>query len=278
MYSDVTSTTNSSAAVATSQVALPRDACEAVYAQAGSQTHSLVTGSPKVGHRPRAHAGPPSAVDAAGWTKEIAMRSKLATGALAGAIGVTGLVGAALVVPAVSYAATGDSAALEQRVDRIKDALGGLVTDGTLTPAQADKVATTLAETAPPPGRGPGRPGGPGGPGRGARLEALEDLGITRAEVRAAAEAGKTLAQLAEEQGVSSAKVVDALVAAQQERLKAAVADGRLTQAEADEKAAALKTRITESLDDPIRRGPGRHHHGGGTPPSATPSTQDDDA
>ena len=202
------------------------------------------------------------------------MRSKLATGALAGAIGMTGLLGAALVVPAVSYAATGDSTALESRVDRIKDALAGLVTDGTLTQDQADKVASTLAEKAPGPmgGHGPGRPG------RGLALEALEDLGITREEVRAAAQAGKTLAQLAEEQGVSSEKVVDALVAAAQERLKAAVADGRLTQAEADEKAAELKTRITESLDDPIRHGRGRghHHHGEGAPEGAAPSAYGD--
>lgn len=192
------------------------------------------------------------------------MLSRLATGALVGAIGVTGLVGAALVVPAVSYAATGDSSALSNRVDRIKDALAGLVTDGTLTQAQADEVATTLAEKAPGPLRGHR-------PGRGIHLAALEELGITREEVRAAAEAGATLAELAEEQGVSSEEVVDVLVAAQQDRLSAAVADGRLTQAEADEKAADLDARITESLDDPIRRGPGRghghHRRGGGGPP-----------
>ena len=44
------------------------------------------------------------------------MRTKLATFALAGALGVTGVAGAALVAPAVSYAATGDSTALDARV------------------------------------------------------------------------------------------------------------------------------------------------------------------
>ena len=167
--------------------------------------------------------------------------------------------GAALTSPAFAADTTSSTSATDRAASRltaIKDALKGLVTDGTLTQAQADEVASTLAEKAPGPPRGHG-------PGRGLHLAALEELGITAAEVRAAVEAGTTLAELAEQQGVSSEQVVDALVAAQQERLKAAVADGRLTQAEADEKAADLETRITESLDDPIRpgRGHGHHHH-----------------
>ncbi len=69
------------------------------------------------------------------------MRSKLATVALAGALGITGVVGAALVAPALSYAATGDSTALDDHVASLKDALEGLVSDGTLTQSQADEVA-----------------------------------------------------------------------------------------------------------------------------------------
>lgn len=185
------------------------------------------------------------------------MRTKLATYALAGALGLTGVAGAALVAPAVSYAATGDSTALESRVTSIKEALTGLVSDGTITQAQADRVASTLAEARP---EGLGHHGRGGG--RGIHLEALADLGITAEEVRAAAEAGTTLAQLAEEQGVAEDEVVAALVAAGKEHLADAVADGRLTQAEADEKAADLQTRVTARLDEPIRR-KGRHgHHG----------------
>ncbi len=188
------------------------------------------------------------------------MRKKLGTFALAGALGVTAVAGAALVVPAVSYAATGDSTALQGRVTSIKDALKGLVSDGTLTQSQADEVASTLAE-ARPEGLGHRGPGG-----RGPALEALASLGITADEVRAAADAGKTLGELAAEQGVSEEKVVSTLVAAAKERLAAGVADGRLTQAEADEKAADLQARITEDLDEPIRhRGHGPHggRHGG---------------
>ena len=185
------------------------------------------------------------------------MRTKLATYALAGALGLTGVAGAALVAPAVSYAATGDSTALESRVTSIKEALTGLVSDGTITQAQADRVASTLAQARP---EGLGHHGRGGG--RGIHLEALDALGITAEEVRAAAEAGTTLAQLAQEQGVTQEKVVAALVAAGKEHLADAVADGRLTQAEADEKGADLQARVTERLDEPIRM-TGRHgHHG----------------
>ena len=183
------------------------------------------------------------------------MRKKLATCALAGALGLTGVAGAALVAPAVSYAATGDSTALQSRVTSIKEALAGLVSNGTLTQQQADQVASTLAESRPEGLRHHGRGGG-----RGVRLEALSSLGITAEEVRAAAEAGKTLAQLAEEQGVSEERVVSTLVTAGEEHLAEAVADGRLTQAEADEKKADLEARTTERLDDPIRHK--RGHHG----------------
>ena len=204
------------------------------------------------------------------------MRTKLATYAVAGALGLTGVAGAALAVPAVSYAATGDSSALESRVSSITSALAGLVSDGTITQAQADRVATTLAQ-ARPEGLGHHGPGGRGG--RGMHLEALEGLGITAEEVRAAAQAGKTLAQLAQEQGVGEDRVVDALVAAKKEHLAEHVAEGRLTQAEADEKAADLEARVTERMDEPIHlKGGHRGRHGEqapsttGTPSPAAPS------
>lgn len=205
------------------------------------------------------------------------MRSKLATLALAGTLGLTGVAGAALVVPAVSYAATGDSTALTERVSTIKEALAGLVSDGTLTQAQADRVATTLAE-ARPEGRGPG--GGHLGGHRGDQVglaAAAEALGLTEDEVQTALRSGQSLADLAEQEGVESAALVDALVAAAEERLAEAVADGRLTQAEADERAASLEERITASLDEV--RGPGRGHgghHGGplGRGPAQEPAPE----
>ncbi len=134
------------------------------------------------------------------------MRTTLTTVALAGALGLTGAAGAALLTPAASYAETGDSAALTARVASIKQALAGLVTDGTLTQAQADSVAGAVAESAPL--RGPGGHGGHGGHGavgHGVGLSAAaEALGVTEEELRAAGEAGKTLAGAARRPSVIS--------------------------------------------------------------------------
>lgn len=188
------------------------------------------------------------------------MRTKLATYALAGALGLTS---AALVVPAVSYAATGSAT---EGMRSIKTVLSGLVSDGTLTQAQADKVATVIAEAR------PARPG-PGGHGRhggGHRLDlapAATALGLSEAELRTQLQAGRTLADIADEQDVPQADLVAALVKAGKARLAQAVNDGRLTQAEADDKAAGLEARITERLDEPLRRG---GHHGGMPAPGGT--------
>jgi len=196
------------------------------------------------------------------------MRSKLATvalvGALVGALGITGVAGAALAAPALSYAATGDSSALDDRVASLRDALEGLVSDGTITGSQADEVATTLAERGPFGHHGHhGRGGGPGG-GREVLSAAAEALGLTEDELRTAAQEGTTLAELAEREGVPSAAVVDAMVAAAEAHLSEEVAEGDLTQADADAKAAELEARFTESLDEPLHLGRGHGGHGRG--------------
>lgn len=108
------------------------------------------------------------------------MRTKLATYALAGALGLSGVAGAALVAPAVSYAATGDSTALDARVTSLKQALAGLVSDDSITQAQADEIATTIAEAR---AEGLGR-GGHGGGGRVDMGAAAEALGISEEELR----------------------------------------------------------------------------------------------
>ncbi len=180
------------------------------------------------------------------------MRTKLATFALAGALaGALGLTGAALLAPAVSYAASGDSSTF---ATTLEDALAGLVTDGTLTQAQADDVATVLEDARPLHGPGHGL--------RGAGMEAAADaLGMTVQELRTAAQEGRTLADLADEKGVAQGDLVDTMVAAAKERMAEAVADGRLTQAQADERSADLEDRITQSLDEVHPgHGPGRGH------------------
>lgn len=116
----------------------------------------------------------------------------------------------------------------------------------------------TLAETLPTHG---GR--GHHGP-RGGRVtpEATAGvLGITVEELRTRLEAGDTLAQVAEAEGIARTALVSGLVEAAQAQLAADVTAGRLTQAQADEAAATLTERITEKVDR-VGHGPGgRGHH-----------------
>lgn len=127
----------------------------------------------------------------------------------------------------------------------VQDALGGLVDDGTITQDQADAVEDALQDARPEHGLGGGF--GPHGfalgPGRLSTV--AESLGVEEDELRAALEDGQTIADVAEEQGVDVQDVVDDIVAAQQERLDEAVADGHLTQEQADEILAGAEERAT---------------------------------
>ena len=89
-----------------------------------------------------------------------------------------------------------------------------------------------------------------------------EKLGMTTEELIAELQAGKTVAQVAEERGVALDTIVDALVALHAERLAEAVAAGRLTQEQADAILTTLKDHITARLNGEWSpRGPG---HGPG--------------
>ena len=162
------------------------------------------------------------------------MRKKLVVAAAAGALTLTGL---AVAVPAVADTEDTDGTSTSV-VDRIKDALSGLVDDGAITQEQADEVASTLDQA------GFGRHGGHGG---WFGLEtAAETLGITEDELRTALEAeGATLASIAEEKGVAVDALVDALVTEKQERIAEAVEEG-MPQDVADERLADLEERVTE--------------------------------
>ncbi|SNS41759.1 hypothetical protein SAMN06893096_10428 [Geodermatophilus pulveris] len=165
------------------------------------------------------------------------MRRKLVVGAVAGALTLTGL---AVAVPAV--AATDETAGTSSTVvDRIKDALTGLVDDGSITQEQADEVATTLSEA------GPGWHGGHHGGGWRGLDTAAETLGMTEDELRTALQAeDATLAKVAEGQGVEVDALVDALVTAQQEGIAEAVEEGGMPQEVADERLAGLEEKVTE--------------------------------
>ena len=181
-----------------------------------------------------------------------------------GALGLVVLTGGAVVVPAVASAAvspeSGTADEIAERVTAIRDALAGLVSGGTITPEQADAVAQWLAEDGPRLGSHRHGHGG-----RHLSLDtAAETLGVTEDELRDALRGGDTLAEVAEREGVAVDTLVQALVAEARERLAAAVEDGRLTQAEADGKAADLQERITTAVQEGggfgRGHGPGRGH------------------
>jgi hypothetical protein len=219
--------------------------------------------------------------------------SKLVTLAAVGALTLGGaaLAGTALaatggaapsLAPTPSYAPLSprpDDAAA--RAERIKQALAGLVADKTLTQAQADKVASTLAASGV--GRGPGAPGHFGGPralGAPALGAAAKALGTTQADLLTQLRSGKSLAAVAKDKGIDVQKVVDALVAEAKQRIADAVKSGRLTQAQADQRLKNLTARITAKVnatrpDGPGRAGPGGpgRWHGPGNAPGSGPSS-----
>ena len=162
------------------------------------------------------------------------MRKKLVVAAAAGALTLTGL---AVAVPAVAQTEDTDSTSTSV-VDRIKDALSGLVDDGSISQEQADEVATTLGESG---------FGGHWGHGGWHGLDAAaEALGVTEDELRTALEAeGATLAKVAEEKGVAVDTLVDALVTAQREGIAKAVESG-MPQDVADKRLADVEQRVTE--------------------------------
>lgn len=199
---------------------------------------------------------------------------------LAAATGLAGLGIGATLGPGVAAAATSTTAsAVGNRVTAIKDALSGLVSDGTISQSQADKVASTLADKLPQ--HGPGG-FGPGGFGRGANLEAAAKiLGLTTDELRTQLQSGKSLADLAKAKGISTTTLVNKLLAAAKTELAAQVKAGKLTQAQADEFLSGLKERITERVTstEPFGGhgmggfGMGGHgHRWGGSGSTATPT------
>jgi hypothetical protein len=77
-----------------------------------------------------------------------------------------------------------------------------------------------------------------------------EKLGLTSDELYAEVDSGKTIAQIAEEKGVSRADLVVALETAHQTSLDQAVTDGALTQEEADNFLAQMAGRYEWMLDN----------------------------
>jgi uncharacterized protein YidB (DUF937 family) len=75
-----------------------------------------------------------------------------------------------------------------------------------------------------------------------------ELLGIEADELRAQLDAGSTLAEIAEANGVDPDDLVDQMVADAAERIESKVADGRITEDEAAEKLAEKTDKIEDRV------------------------------
>jgi predicted DNA-binding protein (UPF0251 family) len=154
----------------------------------------------------------------------------------------------------------------------LKNRIDEAVTDGRLTEEQADVLKERLDSAGAPLVFG-GVGGHPFGGhlglwhlGHVGDLDAVSTyLGLTAEDLRAALADGKSLAEIAREEGKSVDGLVRALVTEAEERIDAAVADGRLTEAQAGELKEDLEDRITELVNrEPGTRmgfrGPGFGH------------------
>jgi hypothetical protein len=139
------------------------------------------------------------------------------------------------------------------RRQHLTDALSPLVTDGTITQAQADKVIDAIESAAPQRGRGGGK-----------RLEtAATAIGISVADLRSELGPTKSLADVAAAHGVDVQKVIDALVADATTHIDQAVTDGKLTAEQAATVKSTLVDRITKRVNTPGMPGRGAGGRGG---------------
>lgn len=127
--------------------------------------------------------------------------------------------------------------------DRLREALQPLVDDGTIDAAQADAVAAHLVENR------PDRDGHRGH--RRARLHVgvvAEVIGIDAETLRTELAAGKSISDVAEENGVATQTVIDALVADVQSHIDLAIEHG-LDEERAAERLAEATARIEELVE-----------------------------
>lgn len=129
---------------------------------------------------------------------------------------------------------------------RLAEVLAPLVTDGTITQAQADAVIDAIEAARPMGGHGSGHHGMRGGVHLDAAATAL---GLDAEELRDRLVAGETLAEVAAAEGVTVDALVAAIVADIVEELDAKVASGDIDQARADEVEATLTDRVTAMVN-----------------------------
>jgi hypothetical protein len=136
------------------------------------------------------------------------------------------------------------------------------VADGWLTQEQAEKMQERMNQAPGPHPMGRGFPGGHGAwGGRGNPLisVAADELGMELSDLMAELQEGKSIAEVAEEQGVDPQTIADAHLAQVAETLADAVENERITQEQAD----STLEHITETVDDQLESACGGFRPGG---------------
>ena len=192
------------------------------------------------------------------WKVAIAAIAALSVVGAGGAIAATKLISPgdrseAIVSDAAKQLGVEPSALSNALKKALENQVDADVAAGRLTKEQGDALKQRI-ESGEYPLFGFGGPGAHHEFGHGPFAEKLDAaaayLGLTEAELRTQLAAGKSLADVAKAQGKSVDGLIAALVAEAKTKVDAAVANGRLTQAQADEMLSELKARITDLVND----------------------------
>jgi hypothetical protein len=160
-----------------------------------------------------------------------------------------------------------------------KQTVDQAVTDGWLTQDQAELLQWRMDQEATRGldggkgfgmfGRGMGGPMGMGFGGDNLYSVAAGKLGMKLTELLTELQGGKSIADVAKEKGVDTQTIIDAYVAQVKETLVKSVADGNITQKQADYQLEQITQRVTDQMDNTGVGGPmdgGRHGRGMGFP------------
>lgn len=119
-----------------------------------------------------------------------------------------------------------------------------------------DPAPTTSPATPPAPQAPWGRAWGGVCRGAGVVSDAITKLlGMTQDQVYAERSAGKTLSDIAKEKGITDQQLIDAMLAGREDAINQAVANGQLTQAQADWMIARMKAIAPFQITNPFTPG-----------------------